>query len=663
MRMFQSSPRPSCSQMAPAVRNAGWSARLSPGRLAVSGTASLVGVACVASLCAPAKADVTIAYYVSNTNYQYRVTQMPDLDQRRYGLSGQGANHCVPTTAINLLAYAANHGYDFMAPENHNWQLQGNFDRATNAIQEMGVNMMTDPQTGTGGNHASTGLGAWLFDYADGLITQIHYSRTSEYTPTVAKMVKLATQGWQMGFCYGRYNVVGTSGGVPVVDRDGGHALTLLRARRDSGYYYLRFRDPADDTALSTQSGFGYTSLTPVAQTICFGGIDFRVVNVIYHPTQDQYIRIVDSYFGIKPYFAYSFTGFNGLTQSGGGTIRLLEPSPLVGSVNLSLPEITISNFTQVEDIAFSPDMENLLVLTRSIFVGQPSILRSLDPLTGVMTELTSAPQNLTQMTISREGWIYAFNNTGLLYRLNGEGAVQQSITPAATPTAIGFDNANDRLALLSVGARRILRYSKTLGELENFVIPNSVPLSGNAVVRVDPTTGKSWFKSDASGSLYNVSYGAAGPDITVITPPFLVGGYRTFEFGSDGRLYLMGDNGTRVMRKTTISTWVSDTASPFHNLPGGSMLTLSRPISNLDPAIHDSPAWRSIPADEAIQIGAVHLDCDEDIDGDDQVDGTDLGLLLGSWGAGRSAADLNQDGQVDGTDLGLLLGAWGPCP
>ncbi|MFM8818165.1 MAG: hypothetical protein ACKOHI_09915 [Phycisphaerales bacterium] len=41
-------------------------------------------------------------------------------------------------------------------------------------------------------------------------------------------------------------------------------------------------------------------------------------------------------------------------------------------------------------------------------------------------------------------------------------------------------------------------------------------------------------------------------------------------------------------------------------------------------------------------------------------VDGTDLGILLNSWGA-RGPADLNRDGVVDGTDLGMLLGAWGP--
>ena len=51
------------------------------------------------------------------------------------------------------------------------------------------------------------------------------------------------------------------------------------------------------------------------------------------------------------------------------------------------------------------------------------------------------------------------------------------------------------------------------------------------------------------------------------------------------------------------------------------------------------------------------------DLDGDGDVDGADLGLLLGAWGPCADCAacpgDLDGDCQVDGADLGLLLGAW----
>lgn len=64
-----------------------------------------------------------------------------------------------------------------------------------------------------------------------------------------------------------------------------------------------------------------------------------------------------------------------------------------------------------------------------------------------------------------------------------------------------------------------------------------------------------------------------------------------------------------------------------------------------------------SDPAD----AGSVPGDCPADLNGDGQVGGADLGVLLGAWGVPGSA-DLTGDGTVDGADLGVLLGAWGAC-
>ena len=50
------------------------------------------------------------------------------------------------------------------------------------------------------------------------------------------------------------------------------------------------------------------------------------------------------------------------------------------------------------------------------------------------------------------------------------------------------------------------------------------------------------------------------------------------------------------------------------------------------------------------------------DFDQNGVVDGADLGVMLGAWGAAGagSAIDLDGDGKVDGSDLGILLGSWG---
>lgn len=47
------------------------------------------------------------------------------------------------------------------------------------------------------------------------------------------------------------------------------------------------------------------------------------------------------------------------------------------------------------------------------------------------------------------------------------------------------------------------------------------------------------------------------------------------------------------------------------------------------------------------------------DIDGNGQVNGIDLAMVLGHWGDAGGAADLDANGVVDGIDLGIVLGAW----
>jgi hypothetical protein len=54
---------------------------------------------------------------------------------------------------------------------------------------------------------------------------------------------------------------------------------------------------------------------------------------------------------------------------------------------------------------------------------------------------------------------------------------------------------------------------------------------------------------------------------------------------------------------------------------------------------------------------------CTGDLDGSGEIDGADLGALLGAWGTPGSPADLDGDGTVGGADLGVLLGNWGTCP
>ncbi|MCH2145672.1 MAG: hypothetical protein MK082_11100, partial [Phycisphaerales bacterium] len=62
---------------------------------------------------------------------------------------------------------------------------------------------------------------------------------------------------------------------------------------------------------------------------------------------------------------------------------------------------------------------------------------------------------------------------------------------------------------------------------------------------------------------------------------------------------------------------------------------------------------------------GNTICNCPTDLTGDGTINGADLSILLGLWGAcgsGDCIADLTGDGTVDGADLSILLGLWGDC-
>lgn len=81
-----------------------------------------------------------------------------------------------------------------------------------------------------------------------------------------------------------------------------------------------------------------------------------------------------------------------------------------------------------------------------------------------------------------------------------------------------------------------------------------------------------------------------------------------------------------------------------------------------------DSPVVTGASRQKGGSPGAAFLlqgscDCIGDFNDDGEVNGADLGALVGKWGTCPGCPeDLNGSGNVDGADLGALFGYWGPC-
>jgi aminopeptidase S len=76
----------------------------------------------------------------------------------------------------------------------------------------------------------------------------------------------------------------------------------------------------------------------------------------------------------------------------------------------------------------------------------------------------------------------------------------------------------------------------------------------------------------------------------------------------------------------------------------------------------------RDLAAGSLVEAGVddlkiTNVDCTPnivgDINGDGSVNGSDLSILLGSWGSNNPAADLDRDGVVGGADLATLMSNW----
>jgi hypothetical protein len=99
--------------------------------------------------------------------------------------------------------------------------------------------------------------------------------------------------------------------------------------------------------------------------------------------------------------------------------------------------------------------------------------------------------------------------------------------------------------------------------------------------------------------------------------------------------------------------------------LGGRSGTFLNQPVSFVPGKAYVwSVGYGSNRFNDTVSVKVVDIiPCPADLNGDGQVDGADLAILLGSWGPCPGCnADFDLSGMVDGADLAVLLGAWGSC-
>jgi len=597
-------------------------------------------------------ADVTHSSYVNSSVYDYRITYMTDIDQRRTGLGDNGDMYCAPAAALNLFCYAANHGFPVGGLPPANYMTNGQHGYMTAWLDFIGDLMQTDPQDGT-----TCCVDSALQSLVNGaVLKRTTKYNSSNYTPGQAPMTQLACTGWIVSFAYGRYTQVGTLLGNPIYARGGGHVVTLTRSWRQGSSRVIKYRDPNNDSSLTTQSAHANKEYSPSTVTGWFGSSGLRSLTRLF--SVDGNPRFIDSILAIRPLFGISFV--NTGDSQGGGSIKVLDPVPFEGSEGAFQPSISMSPFVTIVDVNLHPEATTALVISKSVFLPL-SQLRTLDLQTGALMTLTPAPQGLERIEWSGKGYIYGFNTSDELFRLDAEGNEEFATTAIPEPSAIAADDENDALWVLSVPERKLVKLSDDFSEtLLTLIIPTNVPMSGKGDVIFDPNSGFPWIRTDANDTIYGIKPGAtAGPTIFQAS----LGVVDTLSI-SDDRLYVSGDGVVKVFKPTAAGPgWTPDAASPFNGLEGGGRIAMLRNSTNYNPDIHSGPEWFNLLPEDIEEPAADVLDCLADQNDDGVVDAADLALVLGAWGSSGDTGDIDQNGTVDAADLAAVLGAWGRCP
>ena len=175
----------------------------------------------------------------TDSTYNVRLCGVPDVDQFRTGLAGNGGAHCGPTSLFNIMYYL---GKQVGAPlgdglgdkiTEFNPANPATYYNTTIQIDKLGTAAKVDEDSSTAADNraAFKAYGAASDDTGWSYNTgSVDSDSIAEFGYELAKRLRHApAQMW-----YGRYNSARTSTGT-IVHRDGGHAITIVSAKRTVG--------------------------------------------------------------------------------------------------------------------------------------------------------------------------------------------------------------------------------------------------------------------------------------------------------------------------------------------------------------------------------------------------------------------------------------------
>ncbi len=609
---------------------------------------------------APQRADANVvaAQWASSTSFNYQVIYVPDFDQRRNTLPSTGSNYCVPSSFMNWAAYIARRGHPSQPPGPPAWD----YNNITINLILLGVLQGTDPDGGTGPSGGASGGGAWLSGRALVLAT------TGNTSAGFPRLSTLANQAINSGALIiprvGWYDI----SNFPIIVRNGGHAVSMVKAQRSGSSQLIGIHDPAwtpNGDTFNTQSNFTRNEyVVQDIQVVPLGnGLPVATtmsrLNGYGSSTTHGYI-----------YGNYTILPYVVLTPvTNGISLRLLR----INFANPGMPESeTIAN-PQGRRIrrGMYGMTANEIFYAADELAGPGCSLFLHDLADDSHTPLASPTDPFHDMTTSRFDRVYMLaGRTVYCVNPNNPGGdyIEASMTVDPDIKAMAFDDSTDEIVMLDARSRQIHRYRHDLPAGVPPIIqqlPTNVPAGPTGGIDVRPGDGSVLIATQASTTaallLPAIQAGDEEFDVEFISIPFndqpLTGG----SFTDMGVMLVAGGVGYEMMKDPDTGRWVLVEDSPFTGLEMDGPMFSARSRTDVDRATEMNPENAdTLPDDFSGNTGFIA--CPADVNGDGLVNFTDLNAVLTSFGETGVGlpGDTNGDGVVDFTDLNNVLTNFG---
>ncbi len=615
----------------------------------------LRAAAVVCALAASAASDANVFWSLTGPNdYSWRVTYMPDYDQKRavgsgvFGLPGNGSMYCVPTSMINLGGYVARHGYPFVGPGPIYVPANTTeYNTITSNIASLGVLMSTSPSNGTYGDGWLAGSKAWfnpiLFD------VQMKYA-AGNWAPITANIFAYGANGGITSFAYGRY----THSGNTLLTRTGGHAVTTSKVSNIGGEKEIWFRNPSASDSLHSQSTYLHQKHEVQDVSFTINGVN-RVMTELITDANDGVRRIIDKVLVVYPRF--------GMTNNLNDSIVLTMPLS-VHNPDLTPEPLTYQFPQNIADFEMEPLRESIIAIL--IGVVAPSQVVAVDPLTRQITPLGSV-NTPGRLVISRRGLIYCYENGALVCIDRNSpptvGPVRKPLPVGFTARAIAVDDASDHIFLLGDGSVLIAIPDNLQGDF--FTIPLSGPApTGEIDLAISPVDRSIWISSTG---LDTVLQHARDPQSGRYLPAVQIDGPAVVDprsvqiddmgdvfFASGGQL----QHWEPVARGAVGAGYQPAKNSLWAGMPVGSRVVMSRSRDNFDPATMSGPSFNNVLPESEEGIGEELVDCAGDVNFNGLINFEDLNLVVSNFNTNKPwlDGDVDGDGDIDFADLNIVL-------